>query len=82
MLFEHVDSAGVRYVPREFSSRSYRTVQPSWFRRESNRYNEANSADVLFDRLRRGFHVWMVTVDGRQTKLVSPAEVVVRFSAV
>jgi len=79
LIFEHFDSNGVRYTPRKYNAESYHTVEPRWIIKDSKRFSEANSDDVLFDHLRRGFHVWMSTDDGKTLKLVPPADLVMRF---
>ena len=79
MIFEYFDSAGARFIPCRYNGEHYRTVEPRWLSKESGRFSEANSDDVLFDHLRRGFHVWMVSDDRKTMKLVPPEEVVMRF---
>jgi hypothetical protein len=79
MIFEYFDSEGVRFLPLKYNGQHYRTVEPRWLVKESGRFSEANSDDVLFDHLRRGFHVWMVSHDRKTTKLVAPEHVIMRF---
>ena len=63
---------GGTLVPHRYSDGMYRTVDPA------AGAAEANSDDVLFDHLRRGYRVWISREDQKPV-LVDPRMIMVQF---
>ena len=83
LIFSHTDETGRVYNPQRFGERTVHVVDPGWIRSgQTQRFSEANSEDVLFDFLNRGFHLWVVSAsDANDRKLVPPTAVTIRFGS-